>query len=193
MSTCWVAQRKTRVGKEDRQSSASTRGTSVGKAFRKPRTRCVQRAVTYACRPPAVVERLPLAERPWVYLPLFSLLSHVSLPCVSVRVMARNRPRLLLACYDIADPRRLARVHSFMVKHAVPLQYSVFITRMSTPQLEWLISRLRLLINPREDDIRIYTLPESLGVHAIGRQYLPPDVLILAETQNLTWAPGEHP
>ena len=32
-----------------------------------------------------------------------------------------------IICYDITNRRRLGRVHSLLKKHAVPLQYSLFL------------------------------------------------------------------
>ena len=40
--------------------------------------------------------------------------------------MAINAPRGWLITYDITDPKRLVRLHRFLVRRATPVQYSVF-------------------------------------------------------------------
>ena len=40
--------------------------------------------------------------------------------------MALNAPRAWLIAYDISDPKRLNRVHRFVIKHCVPVQYSLY-------------------------------------------------------------------
>lgn len=72
--------------------------------------------------------------------------------------MPINEPRELIIAYDIADPKRLARVHRLMKKLALPLQYSVFYTRMNDRQKQQMIKLLEKKINPKQDDIRIYPL-----------------------------------
>ncbi len=101
--------------------------------------------------------------------------------------MAQGRQRLFLVCYDIANPRRLSRVHRFVLKHAIPLQYSVFITRKNTLEIQWLLDHLNQLIDPHKDDVRIYTLPNNLDAYTVGRHYLPEEVWVLAEEHGLVW------
>lgn len=66
-----------------------------------------------------------------------------------------------LLCYDIADPKRLQRVHKHVSKQGLMAQYSVYYLRASAAQVEALLHRLTQLIDPREDDIRVYPLPEN--------------------------------
>ena len=40
--------------------------------------------------------------------------------------MADNQPGLYLIAYDIADPKRLSRVHRALKREGLPVQYSVF-------------------------------------------------------------------
>ena len=76
-------------------------------------------------------------------------------------------------CYDIANPRRLARLHRHLVKCAVPLQYSVFLFSGDTRQLERCMQGAVELIDEKEDDLRVYPLP-GRGLKArIGRPALP--------------------
>ncbi len=82
-----------------------------------------------------------------------------------------------LLCYDIADPRRLQRIHSQLKKHAVPIQYSVFLGRFTNKELKSLTSKLAGLIKSSEDDIRIYPLHKHPKVQTLGQYELTPESL----------------
>jgi len=105
-----------------------------------------------------------------------------------------NRARAWLIAYDISNPRRLRRVHRLLCRHAVPVQYSVFLFLDSPARMGQLISRLETLIDPREDDIRGYALPTTVELEVIGRGRLPPEVALnvpgAAGWQRLLTAPG---
>ena len=73
-----------------------------------------------------------------------------------------------LICYDIADEQRLQRVYRFFKQYGIPIQYSVFYTKVSWQELVNLKNKLRELINEKEDDIRIYPLPSQLKVIVLG-------------------------
>lgn len=78
-----------------------------------------------------------------------------------------------LICYDIAEPKRLGRIYRALIKSAFPLQYSVFLFKGSSTQLAALLDQLTKNINPKEDDLRAYSLPKR-GVHLhLGRKQLP--------------------
>jgi len=51
-----------------------------------------------------------------------------------------SEPHVYLISYDIADPRRLQRVHAFLRRHALPVQYSVFLARLSERRLVGLLA-----------------------------------------------------
>ncbi len=74
-----------------------------------------------------------------------------------------------LVCYDIAHPRRLGRVFRMMKGRGIHLQYSVFYCELTRPQLEEIKGKLSALIDPEEDDLRIYPLPMSGRVEAFGQ------------------------
>jgi len=93
--------------------------------------------------------------------------------------MAQAVPRLHLLCYDIRDHRRLARVHRVATRHAVPVQYSVFLLEADTRGLANVLRELRREIDPREDDVRVYTLPSRPEPTTLGRRSLPEGVLLL--------------
>ncbi len=92
--------------------------------------------------------------------------------------MADSQNALYLIAYDIADPRRLSRVHRTLKKQGLPVQYSVFTVVLKRKALLRLLERINLLIQPAEDDVRCYRLPENTDVNTLGRQFFPEDVML---------------
>lgn len=100
--------------------------------------------------------------------------------------MALNQPRRWLIAYDIRDQRRLARVHRFLTREAVPVQYSVFVAWGSLADMRRLADELQGRIDERFDDVRIYPIPEIPLVHMIGKTALPEDVWLLGPLDELS-------
>ncbi|MGR9053911.1 MAG: CRISPR-associated endonuclease Cas2 [Gammaproteobacteria bacterium] len=94
--------------------------------------------------------------------------------------MAFNRKRLYLIAYDIADAKRLNKTHRVLKKSGMPVQYSVFTTVMSRAQLQRLLDRIECIIDPREDDVRCYGLPDKVECDTVGRQYFPGGVMLFS-------------
>ena len=92
--------------------------------------------------------------------------------------MADSQSGLYLIAYDIANPRRLSRVHRTLKEQGLPVQYSVFTVVMKRKALLRLLESLNALIKTAEDDIRCYRLPEYADIKALGRQYFPEDVML---------------
>ncbi|BBD76979.1 MULTISPECIES: CRISPR-associated endonuclease Cas2 [Hydrogenophilus] len=78
-----------------------------------------------------------------------------------------------LICYDITDPKRLARTHRYFTRVATPIQYSVFIYQGDERSLRRIMERAVCLINPKKDDLRCYPLPAGGWRKRIGRAVLP--------------------
>ncbi|RMF80843.1 MAG: CRISPR-associated endonuclease Cas2 [Nitrospirae bacterium] len=105
-----------------------------------------------------------------------------------------------LICYDIADPKRLVRVHRYLKGEALALQYSVFFGRFTTAQIAHLEDGLAERIDPKEDDVRIYPLPEDFQVWALGASaplppglhYAPAERLLRPEGQGAEGRAGEE-
>lgn len=97
--------------------------------------------------------------------------------------MSEHRTRAYLIAYDIADPRRLARVHRRLKHEAVPIQYSVFLTRATSARLDRILDVLTEEIDAGKDDVRIYLVPDRTEVIVFGRKPLPEGVLLLAENE----------
>lgn len=81
--------------------------------------------------------------------------------------------RRYLLAYDIADPRRLARIARIVAREALRIQYSVYVAELSPRQLRDLVAALRVAIDPRTDDLRIYPLPARLDAIWYGRAIWP--------------------
>ncbi len=92
--------------------------------------------------------------------------------------MPLTTPRTWLIAYDIAEPRRLSRLHRYLVKHAVPVQNSVFYCEATSAQMGRLIKALARLVDSDFDDVRAYQLPERLDVFVMGRGSLPDGCLV---------------
>lgn len=92
--------------------------------------------------------------------------------------MADSQTGLYLIAYDIANPKRLSRVHRVLKKKGLPVQYSVFIVVIKRKALLRLLERLNTVIKNAEDDIRCYRLPERTDIKTLGRQYFPEDVML---------------
>ena len=103
--------------------------------------------------------------------------------------MADSKASSFLICYDIADPKRLLRVHRCLKAQGLPLQYSVFTADLKRQQVEALLRRITALIDPREDDVRCYTLPAAVELDLLGRQIFPEDVMLFscAGINRLQW------
>ena len=73
-----------------------------------------------------------------------------------------------LVCYDIAEPKRLAKVYKFIKGQGIHLQYSVFHCSLTWQQLLQLEEKISWLIDEEEDDVRIYPLPSNGKVIVMG-------------------------
>lgn len=78
-----------------------------------------------------------------------------------------------LVCYDIANPKRLGRVHRRILKHAVFVQLSVYYLQGNERALAALLADLQEVIDEDYDDVRAYAVrPLSEAVH-IGCPWVP--------------------
>ena len=77
-----------------------------------------------------------------------------------------------LICYDIADPARLGRVHKQVCRYAMPFQHSVFWAHDTRRGVAEKLSGLAELIDPRQDDVRAYSLLTTAAPVVYGRRLL---------------------
>lgn len=78
-----------------------------------------------------------------------------------------------IVCYDISDPRRLARVHRALKRQATPIQYSVFLLQGTERQLQDCLQKIELLIDRHTDDVRAYPLPQRGLRLSLGPSVMP--------------------
>ncbi len=78
-----------------------------------------------------------------------------------------------LIAYDICSPRRLASVHRYLRKVAVPIEYSVFYATCDSRQVARILADLDELIDQSSDDLRCYPLPQRGLKIRLGRATLP--------------------
>jgi len=78
-----------------------------------------------------------------------------------------------IICYDVCNPRRLARIHRALTRQAVALQYSVFLFSGTPLQLQRCLDELESLMDKRSDDIRAYPLPQRGLRLRLGKPLLP--------------------
>lgn len=91
-----------------------------------------------------------------------------------------------LVCYDVADPKRLTRVHRTMLGFGEWLQLSVFACDLTPQRRIEMLAALVELINVREDRVMIVDLgpSEARGAGAIeylgqGRRLRKPDRVVV--------------
>ncbi len=92
--------------------------------------------------------------------------------------MPASRRTPWLVCYDIADPRRLQRVHRAARRHATPLQYSVFHTVATRLEVRAMIHEIEEYIDPRHDDVRAYPLLTNAQPVTLGGSRLANGVML---------------
>ena len=64
--------------------------------------------------------------------------------------MAIHAPQLFLLAYDIANPKRLVKVHRQVSKRGLALQYSVFLLLDTPAGLDGLLGQLDRIFDGRE-------------------------------------------
>jgi CRISPR-associated protein Cas2 len=104
--------------------------------------------------------------------------------------MAFSDPHHYLITYDIADPRRLARLHRYLKAWAIPVQYSVFTAVLRQAQVDMLVAGIEEIIHNQKDDVRIYPLLQNPDAIVIGQGCLPDGVHLLADYAEITFHPG---
>ena len=83
-----------------------------------------------------------------------------------------------LICYDIADPKRLGKVHRRAVRHAAFVQYSVYYLNGTPAQLNDMLSDIEEVINENLDDVRAYTVAPLNESIQVGTAWIPEDILL---------------
>ena len=95
--------------------------------------------------------------------------------------MAQQQIKAHIIAYDIGEPKRLVRIHRYLKKLAMPIQYSVFLIECNAIQLQAVRDDLEEMIDPKRDDIRIYTLPLKPVIMTLGQQALSEGIYLLGD------------
>lgn len=82
-----------------------------------------------------------------------------------------------LIAYDITCPKRLQKIYRCLCNHALPLQDSVFLLKGSEADYQACHQDLIPQIHPKEDNLRIYALPEHTPIVHFGKRPLPEGIV----------------
>jgi len=78
-----------------------------------------------------------------------------------------------LICYDIADPRRLGRVHRRIVRHAIFVQLSVYYLQGDSADLGRALDDVQDVMDETQDDVRAYLVRPLTEALQVGCPWLP--------------------
>lgn len=88
-----------------------------------------------------------------------------------------------LLTYDIADPKRLAKVAKAMEAIGERVQDSVFEAYLSPAELEKVVKKVERLMELKEDSLRVYALcaacRERVRTVGVGRVTTPPGLMVV--------------
>lgn len=73
-----------------------------------------------------------------------------------------------MLCYDIANPKRLYKIHKIMKKNGIAAQKSVFFIQRTDADMNHLIGQMEKIIKFSEDDIRAYPVVNPDKVWTTG-------------------------
>lgn len=90
--------------------------------------------------------------------------------------MPASRRTPWIICYDIADPRRLHKVHRIVSRNAESFQYSVFRKNATRNKVLAVLQEIEQSIEHRWDDVRAYPLLTTAPPMFYGRRLLPEGV-----------------
>lgn len=96
-----------------------------------------------------------------------------------------SRRTVFLICYDIREPRRLARVATYLTRVGHRVQYSVFAAELTIAALDAVLGDIAELIDCQEDDVRAYSVPAVTDVTLLGRQVFPEDIMLVRDGKNV--------
>ncbi|GIX24256.1 CRISPR-associated endonuclease Cas2 [Caldimonas sp.] len=96
--------------------------------------------------------------------------------------MSKNASKTWLVAYDIADARRLRKIHRLLRRAGASVQYSAYSVCAGDDGLHDLLHGLAQHIDEAHDDIRAYHLPAHCKVWTLGCQELPEGIIVDADT-----------
>jgi len=92
-----------------------------------------------------------------------------------------SEAKTYIIAYDVADARRLVRVHQLLKGVALAVQYSVFAGSFTARALERVLEEVSERIDGEEDDVRVYPAPERCEALVVGGSRQPRGVLLAGE------------
>ena len=84
-----------------------------------------------------------------------------------------------LISYDIANPKRLQKIHRLISRQALRLQYSVYHIQCNKIQLNRLIQDIENRIHPKEDDVRIYPISSCQQIEWFNQPKPDPNLFLI--------------
>lgn len=87
--------------------------------------------------------------------------------------MADSFRSLYLVCYDVSCPKRLYRVHRFLLAYKVGGQKSFFECWLTAADLREVRQQLEALIEPTEDRVHIFQLDPRMKLEGLGLATVP--------------------
>ena len=84
-----------------------------------------------------------------------------------------------LICYDISEPKRLAKIARYLTKIAFRIQYSIyFLPNASHEEIEKIKSTLLEMMDEDKDDIRIYRIKHHGFTYGVAVDLSHPFILV---------------
>lgn len=80
---------------------------------------------------------------------------------------------MYLLGYDISDTKRLAKIYKKLCQYATPIQYSIFLYDGPKKRLLECIDEVLSIMHKKEDDFRVFQLPEQGIQWRLGKSFLP--------------------
>lgn len=84
-----------------------------------------------------------------------------------------------VVCYDIANPKRLQRIHRRAVAHAQFVQYSIYYLDGSRQQLQNMLDEIADEIDEKEDDVRAYSIHPISEAICLGKPLIPEEIYLV--------------
>ncbi len=81
---------------------------------------------------------------------------------------------LFLVCYDIGNPKRLYRVHRYLLGYKVGGQKSLYECWLTPAELRQIRQTLEDLIDPTQDRAHIFQLDPRMKIEGLGLATHPP-------------------
>jgi len=84
-----------------------------------------------------------------------------------------------LICYDIANPKRLGKVHRRAVAHASFVQYSIYYLQGDQKMLDAMLADIKAVIDETQDDVRAYSIEPLKEAIQLGQSCIPDGIYLV--------------